>query len=69
MPIQSVMCVRVCSTIADLKTEYPLVLDWQCLPFAYDNIAVSLDRFFFSTGPGAYAPDAPQPEGLLCNPF
>ena len=23
---------------------------------------------YSSTGPGAYAPDAPQPIGLLCNP-
>ena len=23
----------------------------------------------FSTGPGAYTPDAPQPGGLLCYPF
>jgi hypothetical protein len=24
---------------------------------------------YLSSGPGAYAPDAPQPLGLLCDPF
>jgi len=32
-------------------------------------MVIHLFFFFFSTGPGAYTPDAPQPEGLLCYPF
>ena len=31
-------------------------------------ISTILTVYYSSTGPGAYAPDAPQPIGLLCNP-
>jgi hypothetical protein len=36
-----------------------------CLCYVHENFSF---LFFFSSGPRAYAPDAPQPVGLLCYP-